>query len=427
MLKEAFAQLAVGWMEALPGIAEGSDAWPKPRTLHLDFFAGGLVIAPTKQLMGPECKTLVWWCCALVSMPAHLTDYDFAAIAQEIYADDTRRQGRSMEEILEKVALAWNGTDKLSGLVIKCPGVPDMYDYERLAYAAGLTPGFAPLFVSGQDFAKVADGYIVPTALCIEPVGVPQCRDFYEKRGQELFTVGLQSHELCWIDASPVAPTNEVVKSFLDDAMRQYGPKSVLYISFGSLFFPIATPQLVEALIDTLLTLEKPFPFIFALGGKLASLPKALVERVNSSGKGLICEFWVEQRAILRYGAVGWFLTHGGYNSMTESLSQEIPLIIWPTNAEQPLNAALLSLGPNPVAIELFQVRTGAQLAPSLRGGPKITGTVQDATAEFVAAFEAARGPRGAVLKANAAKMAKSLKEARAGEASEEIVRLTKF
>jgi hypothetical protein len=65
-------------------------------------------------------------------------------------------------------------------------------------------------------------------------------------------------------------------------------------------------------------------------------------------------------------------------------------LIIWPTNSEQPVNAALLALGVHPVAIELMQVRTGTQLAPALRGGPTISGAVADASAEFKAAFDAA-------------------------------------
>jgi hypothetical protein len=43
-------------------------------------------------------------------------------------------------------------------------------------------------------------------------------------------------------------------------------------------------------------------------------------------------------------------------SSVTESLTRGIPLIVWPAGAEQPVNAAFLSTGPNPVAIELFQV-----------------------------------------------------------------------
>lgn len=45
----------------------------------------------------------------------------------------------------------------------------------------------------------------------------------------------------------------------------------------------------------------------------MASLPAPLIQRVHESGKGLICDFWVEQAALLQHGAVGWFLTHGGF------------------------------------------------------------------------------------------------------------------
>jgi hypothetical protein len=69
-------------------------------------------------------------------------------------------------------------------------------------------------------------------------------------------------------------------------------------------WFPVATLQLIEALVETLLALETPFPFVFALGGKMASLPDALVERVSASGRGLVCKFWVEQRAILKHAAL---------------------------------------------------------------------------------------------------------------------------
>ncbi|KAJ6575655.1 hypothetical protein DFH09DRAFT_1031821 [Mycena vulgaris] len=392
----------------------------------MDFFGGGFAIEPTKQIVGPSCKILAWFSSALVSMPAYLTEYDYAAIAREIHSDEARREGRSMDEILEAVDAAGNGSDKLSGVVLQFPGIPDIYDHERVAYGAGATP-MAQILVSAQALAKFVDGYCAPTATCLEPIGVPYCRELYRKLGQEIFTVGPQAHELCWSDAPPVPPTNALIRSFLENAVGQYGAKSVLYISFGSLFFPIVTPQLVEALVNTLLHLEKHFPFIFALGGKMASLPKAFIETVNASGKGLICDFWVEQRAILQHAALGWFLTHGGFNSVSESLSQGIPLIVWPTTAEQPINAALLSSEPNPVAFELLQIRTGAQLGPSLRGGPKITGTIEDAAAEFEAVFAAARGSKGAVIAANAQKMARALREARAGEVSNELVRLARF
>jgi hypothetical protein len=52
---------------------------------------------------------------------------------------------------------------------------------------------------------------------------------------------------------------------------------------------------------------------------------------------------------------------------------------------------------------------------------------VQVASEEFRAAFAAARGARGAILQANAKKMALSLREERVGEASEEFWKLINF
>ncbi|KAJ7859105.1 hypothetical protein B0H13DRAFT_1129628 [Mycena leptocephala] len=427
MIKEAFGELVAGWMETISQLAHGSEGWPRPQAIHYDFICGGVVVESTKKILGPDCKTLVWWSTAVVSLPAHFSDYDFTAIAEEIYADESKREGRSLEDIVQNVVEASNGSDKTSGLVIKYPGAPDMYDYERQAYGAGPPVGVGALLQISQQLGKAADGFIATTSTCVEPVGVPHVREFYGKRGKELFTIGMQAHEFCWANATPVPLSNERVKSFLDRAVGKYGKKSVLYISFGSLYFPIATPQLVEALVITLLELEEPFPFIFALGSEMASLPTDLIQRVNTSDKGLICDFWVEQPAILQHGGVGWFLTHGGFNSVTESFTQGIPLIIWPVGAEQPINAAMLSTGPTPVAIELFQIRTGPQLGPSLHTNAKITGTVEDASAEFKATFAAARGAKGAILQENVAKMLQALKNARAGEAAEELVRLARF
>ncbi|KAJ7916631.1 hypothetical protein B0H13DRAFT_1871088 [Mycena leptocephala] len=229
--------------------------------------------------------------------------------------------------------------------------------------------------MSARKLGKLVDGIFAASCTCIEPIGVPQCSEFYRARGQKLFTVGLN--------------TATQVRA-LHIFWVRYNPNSlaILYLTAksGRCGFPVATLQLIEALVDTLLALDTPFPFIFALGGKMAFLPDALVERVSASGRGLVCKFLVEQRAILQHAALGWFLTHGGWKLPLAGH----PAIIWPMNSEQPVNAALLALSVHPVAIELMQVRTGMQLAPALRGGPTIAGTVADASAEFKAAFDAA-------------------------------------
>jgi ADP-dependent phosphofructokinase/glucokinase len=52
---------------------------------------------------------------------------------------------------------------------------------------------------------------------------------------------------------------------------------------------------------------------------------------------------------------------------------------------------------------------------------------VPAASEEFKATFAAARGERGAILRANAEKMALALREAREGEASKEFRKLINF
>ncbi|KAJ7458917.1 hypothetical protein FB451DRAFT_1182496 [Mycena latifolia] len=88
-----------------------------------------------------------------------------------------------------------------------------MYDYERLAYGSPPTEGLAQLLVAAQGLARVVDGFIMPAARCMEPVGVPHCRALDQKSGQELFTVRSGAHEVSWNDAPPTPPTNAVVKA----------------------------------------------------------------------------------------------------------------------------------------------------------------------------------------------------------------------
>ncbi|KAJ7437882.1 hypothetical protein FB451DRAFT_1434287 [Mycena latifolia] len=156
MVKHAVSQLLAGWMKTLPQLVQGRGGWPAPHALHMDYIAGGYV------------------------------------------------------------TLAWNESEVHSGRIVKHPGTPDMYDYERLAYGSPPTEGLAQLLVAAQGLARVVDGFIMPAARCMEPVGVPHCRALDQKSGQELFTVRSGAHEVAWNDAPPTPPTNAVVKAFVE-------------------------------------------------------------------------------------------------------------------------------------------------------------------------------------------------------------------
>lgn len=75
----------------------------------------------------------------------------------------------------------------------------------------------------------------------------------------------------------------------------------------------------------------------------------------------------------------------------------------------------------------LPQIRTGTQLAPSLRHPHPIIGTEQSCIQEFNDVFAHARGPKGQELRKNAERVAEELRTARLQGGRDEIRRLIAF
>lgn len=126
---------------------------------------------------------------------------------------------------------------------------------------------------------------------------------------------------------------------------------SVLYISFGSMNTISASQmmQLAKALdqimnINFIWVVRPPLGFDITAEFKAEDwLPEGFTERVvQTQNRGLIVSQWAPQLEILSHKSVGAFLTHCGWNSVLESLSQGVPLIGWPMAAEQFFNAKLL-------------------------------------------------------------------------------------
>ncbi|KAL3721201.1 hypothetical protein ACJRO7_005940 [Eucalyptus globulus] len=138
------------------------------------------------------------------------------------------------------------------------------------------------------------------------------------------------------VGSNQADPSQSYIK-WLDECV---GSSRVIYISFGT------QARLSDMQMDNIAYgLEMAgHPFIWAVKSATWVLPdNGWEDRLK--GWGLVVHNWVDQRRILSHPAIGGFLSHCGWNSVLESLSEEVPVLTWPMDAEQPLNAKLVVTG----------------------------------------------------------------------------------
>ncbi|ERN15468.1 hypothetical protein AMTR_s00036p00237560 [Amborella trichopoda] len=117
---------------------------------------------------------------------------------------------------------------------------------------------------------------------------------------------------------------------------------SVVYVPFGSL---AALPaEQMEEVAEALHSSKRPFlwvvklPYAYQKGGN--SLPEGFVEA--TSEQGLVVP-WCPQLDVLAHRAVGCFVTHCGWNSTLEALSQGVPMVSVPQWGDQQTNSKFVS------------------------------------------------------------------------------------
>eukprot|EP00253_Pinus_taeda_P024963 PITA_24963 len=114
-------------------------------------------------------------------------------------------------------------------------------------------------------------------------------------------------------------------------------PCSVMYVCLGSITV-LSKEQLLEFAWG-LACSSQHFLWVVRediVHGESAILPKEFIEETKDSG---LLVGWVPQIKVLSHLSVGGFLTHSGWNSTLESISAGVPMICWPTYAEQHTNA----------------------------------------------------------------------------------------
>ncbi|KAD4585976.1 hypothetical protein E3N88_23577 [Mikania micrantha] len=126
--------------------------------------------------------------------------------------------------------------------------------------------------------------------------------------------------------------------------LDKQAPKSVLYVSFGSLA-GVEESQFLE-IAWGLANSKQPFLWVVRPGSVKGSewlepLPDGFLERI-AEGRGYIVK-WAPQRKILAHHSIGGFWTHSGWNSTLESVCEGVPMICSPSFGDQLPNARNVS------------------------------------------------------------------------------------
>ncbi|KFK33998.1 hypothetical protein AALP_AA5G088400 [Arabis alpina] len=205
--------------------------------------------------------------------------------------------------------------------------------FNPLRYKDLATSGFGPLepFLKlCWEFANQKKAYavIINTASCLESFSLSWLQ---QELGVRVYPLG-PLH----ITASASSSLLEEDKSCIEWLNKHNKPRSVIYISLGSLHH-METKEVLE-MAWGLCNSNQPFLWVIRAGSiaGLDSLPMDVSKMVSE--RGYIVK-WAPQIEILGHPAVGGFWSHCGWNSTLDSIAEGVPIICRPFNGEQKLNA----------------------------------------------------------------------------------------
>ncbi|KAJ4715049.1 Glycosyltransferase [Melia azedarach] len=316
---EVFTILAVMMREIKPALRSAISSLKSPPTmLVVDLFGTeSLIIADELQIQKYVYITINAWCLALA-----------------VYAP-------TLDKLVQGEYIDKNGSFNIPGCVPVRPSdvVDPMLDRTNPQYLEYVRMGLK---------IPMNSGILINTWEDLEPTTLAALRHV-KHLGRILkasvYTVGPIARPL-----GPVGSNKE-----LFDWLDKQPQESVLYISLGS-GGTLSLEQTIELAWGLELSQQR-FVWVvrrptektgdgsyFKVGNDDDELSRFLPEGflTRTHNKGVVVSQWAAQVEILSHPSVGGFLSHCGWNSTVESITNGVPIIAWPLYAEQKMNATLL-------------------------------------------------------------------------------------
>ncbi|KAF8605590.1 UDP-Glycosyltransferase/glycogen phosphorylase [Ceratobasidium sp. AG-I] len=315
--------------------------------------------------------------------------------------------------LLESVAAAYkrdgleNGkthldiyNQELTNRLVCIPGLPPHYEHEQIPQMLPfLLPFIAPMLERWTNMFNNVDYFAHCSTYEMEPVAAEMFERAFSKPVTSFFVgpaVDPPSTSNKGSSSSSSAASN-LVSQFLDRAYTELGAHSVIYVAFGTVFFPM--PDSIDHLNIILEEIvAHGYRLIFAqssAASKSAGLNTQFIDKVTAAGTAMFPD-WTNQADVLEHPAIHYFLSHAGWNSTIESVVRGVPMIFWPFAGDQPSNTMQIATQ-HDCGIELIQVRTGPARSVAYQpyGDVTVHGTNEAVRDEIKKVLALTKGPRG--------------------------------
>ncbi|KAE9394857.1 hypothetical protein BT96DRAFT_827135, partial [Gymnopus androsaceus JB14] len=157
----------------------------------------------------------------------------------------------------------------------------------------------------GSIYIRETDDLLSVSSSVYKPEAITAVAKWYDSMGKAFYNIGPLALDKA--KKSAKSDTDKQVVEFLDRVQQDFGKKSLIYISFGTLFFPL-NPEKIWAVFEELI--DSKTPFIFTHPSGYAVIPEEIKAKIANSGCGMEVN-WAPQELILSHPATGWFITHG--------------------------------------------------------------------------------------------------------------------